>query len=843
MKNWKKLIPDLLAVLFFVALSMAYFWPAVSEGKILNQHDSEAGIGAVKETGDYHDATGEQTRWTNALFGGMPTYQIAPSYGSSDVFNQVIALYHLYLPAYVWYIFALMLGFYILLRAFDFRVWMAALGAIVWAFSSYFFIIIAAGHIWKVMTLAYIPPTIAGMVLCYRGKMLTGGVLTSLFAAMQIRANHVQMSYYFLFCMLFMAIAYLVEAARQKQLARFARATGVLVVAGLVAIGVNISNLYHTYEYSKETMRGKSELVKDNTADQTNSGLERSYITQWSYGIGETWSLLVPNVKGGASSRGNTYLSLSKNDDAMEHARPELAQLYNQLPQYWGEQPGTQGPVYVGALIFALFILGAILVKGPMKWALLGATFLSFLFAWGKNYMPFTDFCIDYIPMYAKFRAVSSALVIAEFTIPLLALLGLKELLTSEKSFHDNIKPFLTAFGATAGVALLFALFPNLLGTCISSGELEAIKNGIDPSMQGQVLDNLNEMRSAMFTADAWRSFGFVVAGALALLLYGYGLKSSDEQRKQLIVGSLLIALCLLDMWNINQRYLSNDMFVPKSDQDAHFTPSQTDLQILEDKSLDYRVLNLATSTFNENNTSYFHKSIGGYHAAKLRRYQELIETHIQPEISQLYEAVVDAQGDMEQVSESVSPVVNMLNTKYLILPVDQEGNTIPLQNLNAMGNAWFVNSVQYVNTANEELENTGVKNPRTTAVVDGQFKTVLNNVPEALPADSTAQIKLVAYAPNHLKYEAESQQGGVVVFSEIYYPDWTATIDGNAADIARADYVLRAMYIPAGKHVIEMTFDPQSIHTTEAVAWASMLILLGGIIAAAVLQLRRKEV
>lgn len=842
MKNWKIAIPDLLAVAFFVVLSLAYFWPAVSEGRILNQHDSEAGIGAVKEAGDFHDATGEQTRWTNSLFGGMPTYQIAPSYGSTDVFNQVIGLYHLYLPNYVWYVFALMLGFYILLRAFDFRVWMAALGAIVWAFSSYFFIIIAAGHIWKVMTLAYIPPTIAGMVLCYRGKLLTGGALTALFAAMQIKANHVQMSYYFLFCMLFMAIAYLVEAVQQKQLARFAKATGVLVVAGAVAVGINLSNLYHTYEYSKETMRGKSELVKENAADQTDSGLERSYITQWSYGIGETWTLLVPNAKGGASSRGNTYLSLARNDDAMEHAIPELAQLYNQLPQYWGEQPGTQGPVYVGALVFALFILGAVLVKGPMKWALLGATFLSFLFAWGKNYMPFTDFCIDYIPMYSKFRAVSSALVIAEFTIPLLAMLGLKELLKDENSFKSNRKTFLISLGGTAVVALLFSLFPNLLGTCISTGELDAIKNGIDPSMQGQVLDNLNEMRSAMFSADAWRSFWFIVAGMAALMLYGYGLKSWDEQRKQLIVGGILIVLCLADMWTINKRYLSNDMFVPKSEQETHFTPSQTDLEIMEDKSLDYRVLNLATSTFNENNTSYWHKSIGGYHAAKLRRYQELIETHIQAEIGELYDAVINAQGDMEQVDENVSPVINMLNTKYLIMPVDKEGNTIPLQNVNALGNAWYVNEVQYVENANQELESTGAKNPRQVAVVDAKFKNALNNASATLVADSAASVKLVSYQPNHLKYETESSADGVIVFSEIYYPDWTATIDGKDAPIGRADYVLRAMFVPAGKHVIEMDFNPKSIGTTEAIAWASMLMLLGGLVAAAVMQFRKKE-
>lgn len=841
MKNWKQLIPDLLAVVFFIVLSLAYFWPAVSERRILNQHDSEAGVGASKELTDYRETTGQETRWTNALFGGMPTYQIAPSYGSTDVFSKVIGLYHLYLPAYVWYVFALMLGFYILLRAFDFRAWMATLGAVVWAFSSYFFIIIAAGHIWKVMSLAYIPPTIAGMVLCYRGKLLTGGVVAALFAAMQIKANHVQMSYYFLFCMLFMAMAYLVEAVKNKQLLRFAKATGVLIVSAVIAVGVNLSNLYHTYEYSKETMRGKSELVKSDMDDQTDSGLERSYITQWSYGIGETWTLLVPNAKGGASSRGSSFLPLSQNDEAMAHANPELIQLYSQLPQYWGEQPGTQGPVYVGALVVALFVLGVWLVKGPMKWALLAATLLSFLFAWGKNFMGFTDFCIDYIPMYNKFRAVSSALVIAEFTIPLLAMLGLKELLTSPESFKANSKPLFISFGLTAAVTLLFMLAPGILGTCISSSEIQAIKSGLDPSIQGAVLSSLDEMRQAMFSADAWRSFLFVFAGGAVLLLYGFGLKQWDEQRKQTVVGLALIALCLIDMWGVNRRYLSNDMFVPATERDSHFAATQTDLDILQDKTLDYRVLNLATSTFNENNTSYWHKSVGGYHAAKLRRYQELIEAHLQTEMNSLYSAVVEAEGNMQLVSNSIAPVINMLNTKYLVLPVDREGNTVSIENTNACGNAWFVNTIRYVDNANQELENTGVQNPMQVAVVDSQFREILQQAPETMPVDSTARVSLVEYAPNRLKYEAESQYGGVVVFSEIYYPTWTATVDGKAAQIGRADYVLRAMYVPAGKHTIEMEFDPQSIHTTEAVAWASLLLLFGGIVAALVQMFRKK--
>ena len=352
---------------------------------------------------------------------------------------------------------------------------------------------------------------------------------------------------------------------------------------------------------------------------------------------------------------------------------------------------------------------------------------------------------------------------------------------------------------------------------------------------------NLNEMRGAMFSADAWRSFLFVFAGAAVLMVYGYGMKRYDERRKQWVVGGLLIALCLADMWTVNKRYLSDDMFVAKSERDVHFSPSQTDLEIRKDQSLDYRVLNLATSTFNENNTSYWHKSVGGYHAAKLRRYQELIEAHIQPEMNRLYDAVIEAQGDMTQVSDSVSPVINMLNTKYLILPVDQQGNTVPLRNGNALGNAWFVQGVDYVDNANEELERTGRQHPQQVAVVDKQFKEALHDAPAVLPVDPAARVQLVEYRPNHLRYETESSTDGVVVFSEIYYPDWTATVDGQPAPIGRADYVLRAMQVPAGKHVIEMTFDPQSIRTTEAVAWAAMLVLLGGIVAALV-RLGRKK-
>ena len=457
-KHFKLILPDVIAVVAFVVLSLAYFFPAVLEGRVLAQHDAVAGIGAGIEMQEYQQRTGERTRWTNVLFGGMPTYQMAPSYDSTDLLKTVGDIYHLYLPGSVWLVFIMLLGFYILLRAFDFRVWMAALGAVLWAFSSYFFIIIAAGHIWKFVTLAYIPPTIAGVVLAYRGKYLWGGIVTAFFLALQILSNHIQMSYYFGFVMLFMAIAYGVDAWRKREMPRFVKATCTLLVAAAIGACVNLSNLYHTWQYSKESMRGKSELVKADNGNQTDSGLERDYITAWSYGIGETWSLLVPNVKGGASNRGDKPMLMSDNATAMAKADPQFSSLYSQLTQYWGEQPGTSGPVYVGAFVLMLFVLGCFIVKGPMKWALLAATVLSVLLSWGKNFMGFTDFFIDYVPMYAKFRTVASILVIAEFTIPLLAMMALREVLSRPQVLREHRKAFVGSFLLTGGVAFLFAV-------------------------------------------------------------------------------------------------------------------------------------------------------------------------------------------------------------------------------------------------------------------------------------------------------------------------------------------------------------------------------------------------
>ena len=816
----KKFLPDLIAILAFIVISFIYFFPAITEDRILFQHDTVAGAGAGQEAKEYYERTGERTRWTNALFGGMPTYQMSPSYDSTEPLTFVQKVYHLFLPNYVWLTFIMMLGFYILLRAFGIPAWLAGLGGIIWGFSSYFFILIAAGHIWKFITLAYIPPTIAGIVLAYRKKYLLGGIITALFMAMQILSNHVQMTYYFLFVILFMVGAFFEDVWRKKELPQFFKATGVLIVAGLIGVSINLSNLYHTYEYSKETMRGKSELKYEGAAaKQTSSGLNRDYITQWSYGIGETFSLLVPNVKGGAS------VPLSRSEKAMEKAIPMYSSLYSQLTQYFGDQPMTSGPVYVGAFVLMLFILGCFIVKGPMKWALLGATIFSILLSWGKNFMGLTDFFIDYIPMYNKFRAVSSILVIAEFTIPLLAILTLKEILTKPELLKEKLKYIYISFGLTGGLALLFAIAPRLFfPTYIPGNEMAALQNALPADQLSPIIANLEEMRVHLFTSDAWRSFFIVTIGTLLLLAY------NAKKLKATWTVAAIALLCLGDMWSVNKRYLYDEQFIPKSEQTATFRKTQTDELILQDPSLDYRVLNFAGNTFEENNTSYWHKSVGGYHAAKLRRYQEMIDHHIAKEMQAAYQEVATAGGQMDSVNAAKFPVLNMLNTKYFIFPAGQQGQTVPIENPYTFGNAWFIDKIQYVNNANEEIDAIGQVDLQQTAIVDSKFKEALKGVNEGYK-DSLSTIRLTNYEPNQLVYETSSPQDGIVVFSEIYYPGWTATIDGKPADIARADYILRAMNVPAGKHTIEMRFDPQSLHITEGIAYGAMALLLVGVI------------
>ena len=814
METWKKYLPDVLAVVLFALISLAYFFPADIEGKVIYQHDSAASKGLGREMAEHKEQTGEVTRWMNSVFSGMPTYQTAPAYGSTKALGVAEKFYHLFLPEYVWYLFAYMLGFYILLRAFDFRQSLAVLGSIIWAFSSYFLIIIAAGHIWKVMALAYLPPMIAGVVLSYRGKYLLGLIVTAVFAAFEVNANHVQMTYYFLFVILFMVIAYLVEAIRTKRLNHFFKATAVCAAGAVIGICLNLSNLYHTWEYSKESMRGKSELVSKGSSNQSSSGLDRDYITQWSYGIGETWTLLVPNTKGGAT------VPLSESETAMKHANPEFTPIYQQMFQYWGEQPMTSGPVYVGAFVLMLFVLGLFIVKGPVKWALVAATVLSVLLSWGKNFMPFTDFFIDYVPMYSKFRTVASILVIAEFAIPLLAMLALKKVVDDPSLLTRKVKYVYASFALTGGIALLFALMPGMFfSDFISSQEVKALTT-LPQEYVVPVMENLREMRKAVFTADCWRSVLIIVIGTLCLLLF-----KAKKLKAVHMVGAIIV-LCLIDLWQVDKRYLNDSMFSPKSVREMPIQMTETDKLILEDKTDmgNFRVLNFATSTFNENETSYYHNSIGGYHAAKLRRYQDMIDHYIMPEMQALMPAVVKAGGDMTQVDgDSLCPVLNMLNARYFILPL-QDGQTVPLLNPYVHGPAWFVDRLTYVDNANAEIDAVGKIDIRHEAVADKRFKEQLK---EASVQDSTSVVKLTSYMSNKLTYDVSSTKGGVIVFSEVYYPGWTATVDGSPAELGRVNYLLRAVNVAPGKHKVELEFHPRSVATTETIAYVAYAVLL----------------
>lgn len=830
----KKCLPDILAIAFFVLISVAYFFVPMTHGEVLGNGDNTAGKGLGRDLQEYTEKTGETSRWTNSVFSGMPTYQIAPSYKSTSALTHVEQAYHLWLPQYVWYLFAYLLGFYILLRAFDFRQSLAALGSVIWAFSSYFLIIIAAGHIWKVMALAYLPPMIAGIVLSYRGKYMWGLVVTAIFTAFEINANHAQMTYYYLFIILFMVIAFLVNAIREKKMPQFVKASLVCVIAAVIGIAINASNLYHTWQYQKESMRGKSELVsKTDPKNQTNSGLERDYITQWSYGIGETWTLLIPNAKGGASE------PMINNAIVQEKGDPQYEQVYQSRGQYWGEQPGTSGPVYVGAFVLFLFILGLFIVKGPMKWALLAATILSILLSWGKNLMGFTDFFLDYIPMYAKFRTVASILVIAEFTIPLLAMMTLKKIVDDPDSIAKHMKYLWISLACTAGIALVFWMMPGVFFDFISSAENQALSQ-IPADQLSPLKSNIISLREAIFRADCMRSIIVILIGVVLLLLF----KAKKLQGKYFV--GCVIALCLIDMWAVDKRYLNDGMFQLKDDVDQPIAKTQADNEILRDRGVDYRVLNMTTNTFNENNTSYYHKSIGGYHAAKLRRYNELIEHYIAPEMQNMNKTLApqnlsEGSDKMLEVTDKNNnmPVLNMLNTKYLIVgPQGQQ--PIAVRNKSAMGNAWFVNKVDYVDNANEEMDGIGKIDLHNEAVADKKFEQFLG---KSAQNDSTATATLVGYEPNNLTYDVNSKNGGVVVFSEIYYPEWTATVDGQPTEVGRVNYVLRAVNVKPGKHKVVLDFHPKSVSVTETISYIASVILLLAIIGIVVFEWRKKKV
>lgn len=853
---FKKAVPDILAVLVFLILSTAYFFTPMSEGLVLGGHDSVAAVGLGQEQKEYRESHGgETTRWSNAIFSGMPTYQTAPTYSATDTVSAFADIYALgtgkWFPA-ISYLFLYLLGFYVLLRAFNFKPYLAALGSILWAFSSYFLIIIAAGHIWKVMTLAFIPPTIGGLVLCYRGKYLWGGAVTALFTAFQVVSNHMQMTYYFLFVMLFLVVAYLIDAIVRHKFVSWLKATGVLIVAGLLGVAANLPNIYHTYEYSKESMRGKAELspkhnAQGEQAQKATDGLDRDYITMWSYGLDETLTLLIPDYKGGGSSSildredaeelpgyDDFYQSAGQTQAAFQQSGIQAYPPGIQL--YWGDQPFTVGPVYVGALVCFLFVLGLFYVRGPVKWGLLAATVLSFLFAWGKNVPELTNFFIDHMPMYSKFRTVSSALVIAEFTMPLLAVLCLYEISCRKELFQLlswKEAPLRKKIGLavaavlTLGLCLLMWVAPSAAGHCISSADMQTFslmrQAGFPTELVSTYMSALSSMHHAILSADALRSALIIILGILVLWAYASG------KLKAWMACVLLAAICLIDLWQIDRRYLNNDSFTDEMEQQDSFAPSAADKEILKDKTF-YRVVNLSTggNPFNEtsNATSYYHHSIGGYHAAKLHRYQDLIDRHLLDEIQQYAGAISGAEGDMTRVAgDSIAPVLNMLNTKYLIF--GKQANQV-VHNPYANGNGWYVRSLRFVKGADAEMAGLDKLDTKHCAVADERFRTQIDG--SALDSGSVA---LTSYEPNLLKYSINSAKGGVVVFSEIYYPGWTVTIDGKPAELGRVNYVLRALKVPAGKHEVVMEFCPATVNTTNTIAYIALAIILIGFFAA----------
>lgn len=817
------------ALIIMIIISFAYFHPDVVQGRVLQQYDMMQGAAIGQEAKAFEEATGEKALWTNSVFSGMPTFQISPSYSSNSLFDWINSLYGAFLPAPANLLVMMMLGFFILLLAFGLKWWQALIGAIAYGFSSYFIILIGAGHIWKFITLAYIPPTIAGIVLCYRGRYLLGGAIAALFAMMQLSANHVQMTYYFAFVIVGFVVAYLITAIKEKKLKQWGIATGTLAVAAVLALAANSPSLYNTYEYSKETMRGNhSELTAKEDAKSTENktdGLNRDYITQYSYGGAETFTLLIPDVKGGSSQQ-----ALSEADEAKNCSSEERYYL-SQLPQYFGGAEGTSGPVYVGAIICALFLLGCIIVRGPIKWVLITLTILSILLALGRNFMWFTDLFIDYIPMYSKFRTVESILVIAQFTMPLLALLAVKQLFEEKDPWKKYKVAIFASFGVTLFICFLGIISPSIFGSFVGDAET-SIKD-----QYPQIFIAAEQVRAAMVSSDALRSFMFIALTLGAILLY------SKKKIPATLSVAIICVLVLGDLYTVGKRYLNHDSFhdKPLGAEFEQFAKTPIDEQILADTTSHYRVMNIPM--FNHPAPSYHHKTIGGYHAAKLTRYQDLINRQLStvqqysymPELRSDSINIPDDQQALAKELRQKYSILDMLNAKYII---GHKGELV--KNEHALGNAWWVDNVIYANNADGEMNALDTINTATTAVADVKFKDIIGT---ATPKSAGDTISLTTYAPNRLTYHAKSQKGGVAVFSEIYFPwGWNVTIDDKPVEMARVNYVLRALNVPAGDHKIEMYFDPQSIHTTTTVASVAVILIYLALIAAVLLALKGKS-
>ena len=790
-----KTLYSLLAVALLALTAFLFFCPDDIEGNVLQQHDIQQGIANGQEGKAFHEATGETTRWTNSLFGGMPNFQIAPSYPAGKAIGWIWNVYTLGLPSPANLLFAMMAGFFIMCLCFRFKWYNALFASIAWGFSSYFIIIIGAGHIWKFVTLAYIPPTIGGIALCYRGKYLPGAALAALFGALQLQSNHPQMSYYFLFVIFAMVVAWLCSAIRAHRIRQWGMATACVIAAGILAVGANSASLYNSYEYSKETVRGRATDLTPPPGTETG-GMSRSAITAWSYGIDETMSLLIPNVKGGATIKPvageSSLLSLADTGKADELSlAPEELQFLSQFPQYFGNQPMTNGPVYVGAFVLLLAILALFMVNTPMKWALFAVSILAILLSWGHNFEAFTDFFIDNFPGYNKFRAVASILVIVEFTIPLLAIMAVRKMLETENYLQRFGMVFYTVFGLGAIVCFLGWVAPSMFGEPYSASEIQQLQQAgaFSNPQYYNILNAIRETRLSLVSTDSLRSLAFILLGALVIFLY---LRGAVKNRAVFVC--MLTAVMLIDLFSVGKRYVNSENFTRPALEDVTFNKTAADEAILKDTS-NYRVYDV--QGLYSARSSYFHKTIGGYHAAKLTRYNDLLD---------------------HQISKGNMGVINMLNTKYFLSGEQYERNP------GALGNAWFVDTISYVADADSEMAALDSLDTATAAVADAKFRETLGN---AIPKSLGDTIYETSYAPNALTYSVNSAKGGIAVFSEIYFPwGWTATVDGKETQIGRVNYTLRALRVPAGRHEIRFSFDPKSVRVTNNISIASVSVI-----------------
>jgi len=797
--DFGKIWPHIVAILAIVVVSFIYFSPAI-EGKVIKQMDVDHTRGIQKELVDHFNETGEYAMWTNSLFGGMPAYLVRGS-REVNVYRYLFGFLRLNMPAYtVELLFLSLLGFYVLFSVLGFKPLLSVMGSFAFAFTTYNMILIEAGHVNKIFALAFVAPVLAGIILTFKKKYIQGGILTAISLGLLIHANHLQVTYYALMIIGVYFIVQLVDAIKQKEIGEYAKKSGFLGVAVVLAILPNITQLWTISEYGNYSIRGATELSAP-ANEKSSSGLDKDYALSWSYGKLETFTLLIPNFAGGSSQQAlsetsDIYNALLKNGVPPASAR----QYIKAMPTYWGGMPFISGPAYVGAIICFLFVLGLFIVKGSNKWWLLIATVLIIMLSWGKNLQWFTDLFFYYMPMYNKFRAVSSILMMVSITMGLLSFMAVKELLKKELDKKELLKKVSYAFYIVGGISLIFALLPGMFFDFKGAGDQAMIQQG-NPAW---LVDVLRSDRQSLLQADAFRSFIFILLTvALIFLFLKEKLKTS-----YMLMG--IGALVLIDLWTIDKRYLNNDDFVLESKSKASFVPTRADMEILQDTDLSYRVANFSTNTFNDAYTSYFHKSIGGYHGAKLRRYQDLIERHIQ-------------KNNMS--------VLDMLNTKYVIQR-GQDGQPVAMQNPNALGNAWFVDEVKVVNSADEEIDALYTLNPATSVVIDhDKFQNL--DVFKFLP-DSTRTISLTEYGPEKLVYRSSTSVEQLAVFSEVYYEKgWNAYVDGDLVPHFRVNYILRSMIVPAGEHTIEFKFEPIAYHAGAKIAGTSSLIVLLIILAA----------